>query len=101
LILIDRFTKIRGNIDVNALQDNIFAAIEQIRGHDLLKGRLIEDIELTTTAIVVDHKLGRPHVGWFVVKKNAGVDVWETSDSTDVAIGLDASGTVTISLWVF
>lgn len=91
--------------DLRFLQDNVAAVFKDIAGRTLLDGRLIEAIAITAgTAKTVSHNLGRKLVGWSVVRKDAGAEVWEsiTNDTIPTrTIVLNASADVTISLWVF
>ena len=90
--------------ETDNLQDNVFEWTQSVINHPLLKGRLIEGIEVTTATKTVEHKLGRSIVGWFIVNKNANADVWDAgttdTDSTKFLV-LDSTATVTIDLWVF
>lgn len=91
--------------DLRQLQDSLDAVLNIIRGKQIIDGRLIEDIELSTTALNINHGLDNEVRGWIVVKKNANADVYEaTSASTDLPkkqLKLIATAAVTISLWVF
>jgi hypothetical protein len=89
--------------DNSLFQRNVQAAFNEVDNIPILNGCLIENVSLTTTATKISHKLSRPYRGFIVVRKNANVDVWETTDSVDnsLFLPLDASGTVTVSLWVF
>jgi hypothetical protein len=89
--------------DNSLFQRNVQAAFAELIGIPILNGSLIENVILSTTATKISHKLGRPFTGFIVVKKNANVDIWMDSSAVDnsLFIPLDASGTVTVSLWVF
>ena len=81
----------------------------------ILNGRLIEtsaiangqSAPLVLTAgkdNVVQHTLGRPAKGWFVVNANAAATVYQSKSTNPVPnqqILLVTSATVTVSLWVF
>jgi hypothetical protein len=67
-------------------------------------GHQIDDIELSTTTKIVPHKLGRPIRGYYVVRRNAGSEIWDESAGKADArtnLHLQASGPVTVSLWVY
>lgn len=69
-----------------------------------LDGVLVEDVQITSgTAKIVEHGLGREPRGWLVLGKNANANVWETATSvgSENRMTVNASATVTISLWVF
>lgn len=67
-------------------------------------GVLLANIQLGTNTTNVPHRLGRPYRGFFVVDKTAAVDVYRdtgvTTQLNDI-IPLKATGTCTVSLWVF
>lgn len=84
------------------MQDNIERAFRQVVTKEILDGRLIQDVVITTASVAVSHGLGRTLVGWVVVDKNANADVWRVGTANaDTLLTLDASATVTVDLWVF
>lgn len=87
------------------LQAAIFAVLDPlVRLVPLNHGRLISSVVLSTTPVNVEHKLGRPLIGWLVVRKNADARVWEDQATTvdgSKFLRLDASAAVTVTLWVF
>ena len=77
----------------------VFGALSQV---EPLNGRLIEDVALSTSETLVEHKLGRAYRGWIIVNKNAAQDVYVSSTTLNERfLKLTAAGTVTVSLWVF
>lgn len=80
------------------------AIIERLNSVPLVGGRLLVEVGVNTAPTRVAHGLGRPYLGYLVVKSTADVSVWVDS-ATDTApdrfISLDASASATISLWVF
>ncbi len=107
------------NEDLNRVQDAIADVIDVVVGIPVLDGRLVETethlngqeipIILGTTPKNVAHKLGRAYRGWFVAGKNANADIWVDPPVAGVDpnpdhtkfLRLDASATVTVTLWVF
>lgn len=67
---------------MDALQDSVFDWSLSVTNHELLQGRLIEGIEITSAGVGVNHLLGRAHRGWIVTYKNADADIWEENTST-------------------
>ena len=88
---------------LNQVQDSVAQALKPLLNMAIADGRLIENIEITSgTASIVEHKLDRTIRGWIVVRKNANSNIWEsTSSIPDKTLILNASATVTVSLWVF
>lgn len=90
------------NRDLDRVQDNIERAFRPVASKEILDGRLIQGVVVTTASVAVSHGLGRNLVGWAVVDKNANADVWRVGTANaDTLLTLDASATVTVSLWVF
>ena len=69
---------------------------------DLSVSALLESLGLKPQLVVVEHKLGRAWRGYVVTAASAQVDVWDL-DSSDESkfLSLGASGSATITLWVF
>ncbi len=87
---------------IERMQQNVSQVFNALSSVELLNGRLITDVALTTSETLVDHKLGRAYRGWIVVNKNANQDVYVANTGlTERFLKLTASGTVTVSLWVF
>lgn len=82
------------------MQDNSEQFNNQFFKNPLLDGRLIKDVEVTTSTVSIEHKLGRVPIGYLITKQNADARVWYTS-ITELFLVLDSSATVTIDLWVF
>ena len=89
--------------DVNRIQDNIITAFQRLMANPLAGVSLVENVVLGTTAVAVRHGLGQPIRGWFVVKANAGVSIYTTSEHSDPTefVNLTAAATVTMSLLFF
>lgn len=90
--------------DVSRFQDNVEQTFLTITNKAILNGVLIEDVSLTTSASNVAHGLGRPVIGYIVIKKSANAVVYDnesTNTKKDQFIILRASANVTVSLWVF
>lgn len=97
----DTFLKQRtGNRDIDELLDNLAEALEPVLGQANLKGRIIEDVVIGTSATVVNHRLGRTPIAAIPVLKNADARVWWTAKGNRT-ITLVASAEVTANLWVF
>lgn len=86
--------------DLSVMMSQLKEWAAQFKDIPFLDGRLLEDISVSTTATKFNHGLNREPRGWFVVKANANVNVWQTSQSK-LFITLDASGSATVSIWIF
>jgi hypothetical protein len=88
--------------ELSRVQANISLFTNTLVNKELLDGRLIEDVALSTTEVKVEHKLGRAVKGWIIVDKNAQQDIWKSATTLEKRfLSLTAAGTVTVSLWVF
>lgn len=88
--------------DVAKLQERLQEFFVPLVANPLLDGVLLNDVALTASATRVEHKLRRKPLGWIVVNKSANADVWQSANDLSTAfLTLQASGTVTVSLWIF
>jgi hypothetical protein len=90
------------NQDLTRIQYNIAKAYDTLGEVPLNAGRLIENVALSSTAVSIEHKLGREFRGWIIVRTNANQTVWESTQlAPKTLLKLVASGSVTVSLFVF
>lgn len=82
-------------------QRDVKTAVDKLSAIDILDGRLLEDISLTTSARRVHHNLGRPVRGFWVVWTVGDTRVWVDGDNTSTFIELRANASSTVNLWVF
>ena len=77
--------------------------ISDIQRCPLIHGVQVDDVVLSATTARVFHNLGRPALGFIVVGKTATADVWRDSTvtATNLYLPLKASGSVTVSLWIY
>lgn len=99
--------------DLERIQDNIAKWVGQLNT-TFLGGVVLQsmtnangasvDITLGATTIGVPHGLGRKFSGWVLIDKTSSANVWRDTTSTadpEKFIPLQASGAVTVKLWVF
>lgn len=85
-----------------ALADSVSDYVEQLRPNPMLVGRLIQGIAVSTTETIIDHKLGKTFLGWVVVRNNANVKIYEsTQNNPTLTLSLLAEGPAVIDVWVF
>lgn len=102
--MIPVFRAIRTGVrDIQKLQDALNKVFNSITAKEIIDGRLISNVVLTTgSANEVNHGLGVPVRGWIVVGKNANANIWSSASSTpNSTLILNTSANVTVSLWVF
>ena len=70
-----------------------------------MQGKVYEDVVMTGAAdYTLYHQLGRPVVGWLVLRQNASSTIYDKQDSNatpETTLVLRPSNTVTVTLWVF
>lgn len=88
--------------ELGTIQENLSNRIDLIASVPILNGILLKDIVLTAgTPVLVDHKLRRPPLGWYLIDNSANAVVWRTDPLTANNISLNCSVNTTVSLWVF
>lgn len=85
---------------LNRVQEYTAQALAPLIGSNIINGTLLEDLELTNTATKVSHKLGRKPRGYIIVRASAAEQIFD-SGLDKAHLNLQASGNVTVSLWVF
>lgn len=75
-------------------------AVNEIISVPVLNGRLLENVQLASGSNDVEHKLNRVPVGYIIVRRSANQNLHDTS-LNNRTLTLNASGAVTVSLWVF
>lgn len=59
------------------------------------------EVALTTGTNVIPHTLGSVPRGYYLVKSNADVRIWNTTNPTSEKITIQASGNATVTLIVY
>lgn len=69
----------------------------------VLDQKIIQRIKVSTTKIDISHSLGRPWVGWWVVRTDGAVLVYEAPKQANPSqyISLVANGLATVDLYIF
>jgi len=84
------------------VQDAVAESFQSIAS-PLLAGRLVRNIEVSTTPAFIEHGLGREPLGFFVTDVRADISVWRgsTNPAPTRLLALVASASSTISIYVF
>lgn len=108
-----QFQKIRLNSaddltpkNINALQDNIAAALSQLLGKDTLDSSVVKGVALKAGVInKVPHLLGRLLNGYIVTRSHGGAPlVWDVQDenpSPHLLLYLKSATDITVDLLVY
>lgn len=92
------------DVELQKVQENLSQWATPIQASQILDGVLLKNVVLTTgQSTIVDHKLGRPYIGWLVVRPRANFVAWESSTQTlpNKQISIETSATTIADLWVF
>lgn len=91
-----------GSSELQTMVNRIVQALNDLADVPLLSCELHEDVAITTSGTVIDHKLGRK-AKFLIVDKNATCDIWRETSTEKVKyqLRLRASVNVTVSLLLF
>lgn len=90
--------------EVRKLQENVSSVLDQLTSSPLADSVLIENIDVSASGIDVPHGLQRVPRGWYVVRRNNTVPVYDDPAGQrfpDKTLSLVSAGPVTVSLIVF
>ena len=98
--------------EFSSLQDNIEQSVNPILNAQIINGIYLKEIDLTASVDnLIEHKLGREPLGWFVVRKFAAIDIYESLTDSDgnnynrkKFINFQIPGTTSMSnvyFWIF
>jgi len=91
------------NLDLNRVQSEISREFQKLNNNPLSNILFLENVELGTIGTEIVHKFDAEIKGWFIVRINADVRVWEPypTGTPKVSIFLQASAPCTISIIMF
>lgn len=87
------------------MADNRWASIiEPVINNPLNQGLLLQNIPLISGSNVVNHRLGRKLVGWFITGIDAPATIYDTQATNQMpalTLQLTSSAPCMVSMWVF
>lgn len=98
------FKSLSGGKVLDKVQENVDTALGPLQDSRIVEGLLLRNVQLTAGSNTVAHKLDRRLIGWIVVRKRANEQIWDEQDTNNApkrTLKLQASGAVTVDLWVF
>lgn len=91
--------------EINQLQTNLIDYIQPVINSQIVSGYVIQNVALRTgISNVVPHGLGRPLIGWFIVRQRGPASVYDTQDTNTTPaqnLILITSADVSVNLFVF
>jgi len=90
-----------GDRVVQDIQTELADAVDNINEIRILDGVQLTDVVLSASDTLVNHKLGRVPIGWVITDKNAAETVFRNADYDSSHLTLQASGAVTVGIWVY
>lgn len=91
--------------ELNQVQKNVEEVINPVINSQIVDGVLLRNLKLCALeANLVTHKLGRPPLGWIVVRKRADSRIWDVQDANvlkKTTLALTCSHEVEVDLWIF
>lgn len=85
-------------------QNTWATAIDPVLSNLLVQGQILTGISLINGTTVVNHKLGRKLVGWFIVGINAAATIYDnqaTNQTPQLTLSLTSNAAATANIWVF
>lgn len=90
--------------NMSMLQTTWATLLNPVINNVWVQGTLLTNVQLTTGANVVNHKLGKKLQGWVVARKRGMADIYDTQDTNSMpALTLDlvSDSNVSVDLYVF
>lgn len=86
--------------NLSKFQDNLINFTNQFLPLIFLKGNLLENVSLTTTAIKLEHKLGTNPLGYLIMSQNTNAVIYSTAKDQNF-LTMQSSANVVVSVWIF
>ncbi len=84
------------------LSDSVNDYTAQLSTNPMLAGTLVKNVRVGTVETSINHSLGKPFIGWLVVRNRTNVTIYEgTQKNPAGSLVLLASGAGLIDVWVF
>lgn len=80
------------------------SAIEPVLNLPITQGLMLSNVSLSNGTTIVNHKLGRKLIGWFVVGINAAATIYDNQASNQtpqLTLSLTSNASCQVNLWVF
>lgn len=88
--------------ELSLLQTSWSSELNPLLGNEITNGIILPPQSLISGTNVINHRLGRPIVGYLVIRKDADVSIYDSNTSQpNLTFNLISSGPTVVSLYVF
>ncbi len=88
--------------ELSLLQSSWASELNPIITNPIVDGIILSGITLVSGNNVINHKLGRPIMGYILIRNNALVTIYDSNTAQpNLTFNLISSGPATVSLYVF
>jgi hypothetical protein len=91
-------------LTLNQMQQQWASILNPLLSKQVTQGQLLQNIALNSGSTSVNHLLGRPLVGWFIVGINAAATVYDSqagNPTPALTLILNSNAACTCNIWVF
>jgi hypothetical protein len=74
-----------GDVNTNRIQLNIEKVLNPVLVNPILDYNIVNSVRLIAGDNLVDHKLGRKPLGWYLVRKRGPAEIYDKQDSNPSA----------------
>lgn len=96
--------KLPQKLPLDLLETQWASILDPVSTNPLNNANILKNVQLTTGSNTINHKLGRPLQGWYILRQRASASLYDTQDSNlypELTLVLVSSANVTIDLAVF
>lgn len=88
---------------VTQLQANVGEALTPLQNKPILDGIMLSKLEIVSGSNLVQHKLGRKVVGYFVISQSAASQFYDNiqTNTSASSFSITATSPCNVNLWVF
>lgn len=89
------------NLSDDEMQRRWKSQLDPVLANKVLQGQQLTAVDLAIGDNVINHKLGRTQLGWFLVDVDSATTIYRTQPFNDSTLTLNSSAEATINLWVY
>ena len=89
---------------LSLLQTSWAAQLNSVLANPLMQGTLLRSIDLINGTTQVNHKLGRPLIGWFITRKDGAAEIYDVQAANQIparTLNLVSNAAVTVDIYCF